>query len=143
MESRISAFIQEQRFFSDDLQNSPPKSVDSADELQQVVVDPERGLILNTNLEDMVVDAKKVVKSERAATVRLKSSMSQSLITGYFRSTFKKIQTGFAAANAAHVASQASSVSTNGKQDIQTCEDDFYVGAFLSGLQVDKEGTIP
>ena len=116
--SRISAFIHEQRSLSDELQNNSPKSVDSSDEIQQVRVDPENGLVLNTwpELLTVVEEAKKDMKPEKTATVCLKSMLSQSLITGYFSSTIEKIQTSSAAAYAAHVASQASSVPSNRKQ---------------------------
>ena len=85
------------------------ESRDSCDEIHQVFVDPEQGLVLNARVEEPV-DVPK-------PAVTLKSNLNQSLITKFFGEAFERFQTSSAAAYAAYVASSTSSVPTNEKRD--------------------------
>ena len=97
--------------------------MDSLDEINQVIVDPERGLVLNVDALATPEDKPKPKKpKKKAAKITLKSNLSQSLITGFFNKSLSKIQTSSAAAYAAHVASSASSVPTNEERDSQDPE---------------------
>ena len=73
---------------------------------------------------DVLANTKKEVKlmPKKAATITLRSTLNQSLITEFFNTSFKRIQNKSAAAYAASVASPASSVPANGKRDPQDPE---------------------
>ena len=89
--SRIEAFIKEQRTFSDELQDSSPRSVDSPDKLEQVIVDPDRGLILNVDALADPDDEPKPKKPKKKAA-----------ITEFFNASLSRIQSSSAAAYAAY-----------------------------------------
>ena len=111
--SKIDAFLKSQRSFSDELAQSSPYSIDSLDEINQVIVDPNEGLVLNV---DALEHDEQDMKSDDATMVTLSSKKSQSLITKFFSRAFHKIQTGSAADYTAYVASCADPVSSNQKQ---------------------------
>ena len=97
--------------------------MDSLDEINQVIVDPERGLVMNVDALATPEDKPKPRKpKKRAAKVTLKSNLSQSLITGYFNKSLSKIQSSSSAAYAPHVASSASSVPANEERESQDPE---------------------
>ena len=97
--------------------------MDSLDEINQVIVDPERGLVMNVDALATPEDVPKPRKpKKRTAKITFKSNLNQSLITGYFNQSLSRIQSSSAAAYAAHVASSASSVSANEKRGSQDPE---------------------
>ena len=101
---RIEAFIRDQRSFSDDLRCGSPYLIDSRDEIEQVLVDHEFGLVLNTSAlattddERDEEESKEAKEEEKEAekedaggrTIHLK--LNQSLITNFFASTLQKIK---------------------------------------------------
>ena len=111
--SKIDAFLKSQRSFSDELSQSSPYSIDSLDEINQVIVDPEEGLVIN--VDALEHDAQEM-KPDDARMVTLSSKKSQSLITEFFSRALHKIQTGSAADYTAYVASCADPVPSNEKR---------------------------
>ena len=112
------------------MDKSSPRSIpttDSLDEIQQVVVDPENRVVLRASLAVVIENAKR--GRERLKLLQLPAlnpKKSQRLITDFFSGSFNKIETSSAAAYVGHIASLASSVSSNGEQEpqIPKCEDE-------------------
>ena len=112
--TRIEDFIKSQRSFSDSLDASSPRSMssqDSLEELKQVHVDGENGLVLYA--PDIVAkDERKEVEKPRK-TVKL--VRNQKLITEFFSNALIKTQTSSSAEYDALLAARTGSVSTNQK----------------------------
>ena len=104
LEEQIEAFIHAQRLFSDDLRTNSPESSYSADELHQVFVDLEEGLVLRVDPREVVVEDKDDLEAKVAR------ESQQQLITRYFCAVPK---TGSAAATDNQSAVCANFVSTN------------------------------
>ena len=116
--SRIDDFIMKQRKFSDHLNASSPKSIssiDSADEIQQVFVDGDEGLVLH-NPESDACDPPEGTKDARGVWKGVEARGNQKLITSFFRSALVKIREHSDADYAALLADKTGSVTTNQEQ---------------------------
>ena len=99
---QIERFIRGLRKESDDLDASSPYSQCSRDEIHQVFVDPEEGLVLNLKREEVVVEDKEAKSHKK----------SQALITMFFK---PDARTGSAAVSADRDACSPKLVSTDEK----------------------------
>ena len=108
----IDRFIKSQRKFSDDMERSSPNSMDSSvcsasslDEIRQVTVDPNKGLILKVGVDDSIVvdidgkgDAKEALEAKEVEKKKV-----QAKITAFFFGDrlAAASQTGFVAGSSA------------------------------------------